>query len=162
MMFLNDQYWMKLAYFYARYAASKNEIPVGAVIVQDNRFVCAGWNQSILNHDPTAHAEIVAIRTAGQKLKNYRLVDCDLYVTLEPCVMCAGAIIHSRFKRVIYAAKDYKTGAAGSVFSLLDDVNHNHQPQIQSGLYATECGDLLSQFFKKRRQQKRFMKKSTL
>lgn len=161
MAFLDDNYWMKLAYFYAKYAASRGEIPVGAVVVKDNCFVSASWNQSILSHDPTAHAEITAIRNAGQKLKNYRLVDCDLYITLEPCVMCAGAIIHSRFRRVIYAAKDYKTGAAGSAFSLLDHQKHNHKPEIKSGIYELECGDLLSNFFKIRRIEKknRFVEK---
>lgn len=155
MSYLDDFYWINLAHFYAKYAASQGEIPVGAVIVQNDHFISAGWNQSIIKNDPTAHAEIVAIRLAAQQLNNYRLIDCDLYITLEPCMMCAGAIIHSRFRRVIYGASDYKTGAAGSVFSLLPHHNNNHQLQVLSNIESTKCGQLLSDFFKKRRQEKK-------
>lgn len=159
MSFLNDDYWIRLAYFYAKYAAMLGEIPVGAVIVQDHHFISAGWNQSITTHDPTAHAEIVAIRRAAQKFKNYRLINADLYITLEPCMMCAGAIIHSRFRRVIFGAFDHKTGAVSSAFSLLNHIKNNHQVEVHSGILAQESGQLLSDFFKKRRQEKKALKK---
>jgi len=133
-------------------AESIGEIPVGAVIVDENgQLIGEGFNQSIIKHNPTAHAEIMAIEQAGRFLHNYRLVNTTLYVTLEPCIMCAGAIIHSRIKRVVYGASDYKTGAAGSYINILSRTGINHFAQITSGVLASECSSMLSNFFKKRR-----------
>lgn len=135
----------------ARRAASEGEVPVGAVLVRDGEVVGEGWNQPASKNDPTAHAEIVALREASRRLGNYRLVDTTLYVTLEPCVMCAGALIHARVARVVYAAADPKTGAAGSVFDTLVSERHNHRVRVQDGLMAEESGELLRDFFRKRR-----------
>ena len=139
----------------AKHAQSIGEIPVGAIVVQDNKVIGEGWNQSITNHDPTAHAEIIALRNAAKKIGNYRLCDTTLYVTLEPCSMCAGAMIHARIKRLVYGANDPKTGAAGTVFNLLNHENLNHKVSCTSGVRADECGQLLSLFFKKRRGAKK-------
>lgn len=149
----SDQYWMQHALALAQKAESENEIPVGAVIVYQNQIIGEGWNQSIQHHDPSAHAEIMAIRQAAQHLQNYRLIDTTLYVTLEPCVMCAGAIIHSRIQRVVFGARDYKTGAAGSFINILSLSGMNHLPILTEGVCAQEASDLLSQFFKRRRQE---------
>jgi len=139
-------------------AQSQGEIPVGAVLVKDNKVIGEGWNQSISQHDPSAHAEMVAIRDAGKNLQNYRLVNSCLYVTLEPCSMCAGLLIHSRIDRLVFGASDFKTGAAGSLLDLLGDPRMNHIVQVQSGVLAQECGDKLSAFFKLRREQKKRLK----
>jgi tRNA(adenine34) deaminase len=139
-------------------AQSQGEIPVGAVLVKDNKVIGEGWNQSISLHDPSAHAEMVAIRNAGKNLQNYRLVNSCLYVTLEPCSMCAGLLIHSRIDRLVFGASDFKTGAAGSLLDLLGDPRMNHVVQVQSGVLAQECGDKLSAFFKLRREQKKRLK----
>jgi tRNA(adenine34) deaminase len=155
----DDEYWMRHALKLADNAEQDNEIPVGAVVVVDNTVVGEGWNQSISHHDPTAHAEIMALRQAGQNIENYRLVEATLYVTLEPCSMCAGAIVHSRIKRVVFGAADYKTGAAGSILDLLNHPDFNHQPEVISGLLSEECGNKLSQFFKRRRAEKKKAKK---
>ena len=147
-----DEIWMRHALELAKCAESIGEIPVGAVIVDENgQLIGEGFNQSIIKHNPTAHAEIMAIEQAGQFLHNYRLVNTTLYVTLEPCIMCAGAIIHSRIKRVVYGASDYKTGAAGSYINILSRTGINHFAQITSGVLASECSSMLSNFFKKRR-----------
>ena len=137
----------------AQYAESKGEVPVGAVIVKHNTLIAEGWNQPICRHDSTAHAEIVALREAGRRLGNYRLVDTELYVTLEPCVMCAGALLHARVKRLIYGAKDPKGGADVSVFQLLQDDRFNHRVQVASGVLADECGQLLTRFFQAKRNK---------
>ncbi len=150
-----DEIWMRHALALAERAEQEGEVPVGAVLVLDGQVIGEGWNQSVGRHDPTAHAEILALREGGTRLGNYRLVDSTLYVTLEPCVMCAGALIHSRIGRLVYGAADPKTGAAGSVFSLLDDPRHNHQVQVSSGILAGECSEQLSAFFRRRRQQKK-------
>ncbi|MBI3771689.1 MAG: tRNA adenosine(34) deaminase TadA [Gammaproteobacteria bacterium] len=147
----NDLFWMRQALQLARRAALEGEVPVGAVVVQDNVLIAEGWNQPILRHDPTAHAEIVALRAAAEILNNYRLPNTTLYVTLEPCVMCAGALVHARVRRVVYGASDPKTGAAGSVFDILGNKRHNHRIEIQGGVMAEECGALLTEFFRARR-----------
>jgi len=146
-----DQHWMQHALELAKRAADQGEVPVGAVIVKDNEIIGSGANQPISNHDPSAHAEIVALRAAGQALQNYRLIDCTLYVTLEPCSMCAGAIIHARVGKVIFGAADPRTGAAGSMFQTLIDARHNHTVRVRGGLMANECSEVLQRFFRERR-----------
>lgn len=146
-----DQHWMQHALELAKLAADQGEVPVGAVVVKDNEIIGSGANQPISNHDPSAHAEIVALRAAGQALQNYRLIDCTLYVTLEPCSMCAGAIIHARVGTVVFGAADPRTGAAGSVFQTLIDARHNHTVRVRGGLMANECSELLQRFFRERR-----------
>lgn len=155
-----DKKWMTYALSLADKAESLGEIPVGAVIVKDNKIVAEGWNLSIINHDACAHAEIMAIQSAGQKIQNYRLIDCTLYVTLEPCAMCAGALVHARIKRLVYGAGDYKTGAAGSVFNLVQSVQLNHQLEVTGGILAEQCAAKISAFFKRRRLEKKAQKKA--
>jgi tRNA(adenine34) deaminase len=155
-----DKQFMQRAFELAQQAEAINEIPVGAVVVANNKIISEGYNQSITLNDPSAHAEMVAIRQAGLALQNYRLLDCTLYVTLEPCPMCAGLLVHSRIKRVVYATADLKTGAAGSAFNLLTDEKHNHQIQVSFGVMAEECSQLLSAFFKRRRAEKKALKKA--
>jgi tRNA(adenine34) deaminase len=148
----SDENFMQRALELARRARELHEeIPVGAVLVRDGVIIGEGWNQSISANDPSAHAEIVALRSAGQKIKNYRLPQTTLYVTLEPCVMCAGAIVHARVDRVVIAADDPKTGAAGSVFDTLTSDRHNHRVQVTRGLLADESSNLLREFFRNRR-----------
>jgi len=156
----NDDNWMQYALQLADRAEQLGEIPVGAVLVKNNQIISEGWNLSIINHDACAHAEIVAIRKAGENLQNYRLVDCTLYVTLEPCPMCAGALVHSRIKRLVYGAGDYKTGAAGSVFNLVCNEQLNHQIEVTSGVREEECANKVSSFFKRRRKEKKMLKKT--
>ena len=143
---------MQHAYSLADKAAQQGEVPVGAVLVLDNQLIAEGWNRSIQTHDPTAHAEMMALKRGGEKIKNYRLVDCTLYVTLEPCPMCAGALVHARVKRLVYGASDFKTGAVRSVFNLLEDMRLNHQVSIESGVLEQVCSQQISAFFKARRQ----------
>jgi tRNA(adenine34) deaminase len=154
----DDQKWMAYALSLADKAESLGEIPVGAVIVKDNKIIAEGWNLSIVNHDACAHAEIMAIQRAGQSVQNYRLIDCTLYVTLEPCAMCAGALVHARIKRLVYGAGDYKTGAAGSVFNLVQSSQLNHQLEVTSGVLAEQCAAKISAFFKRRRLEKKQLK----
>lgn len=135
----------------ARFAKEQGEVPVGAVIVYENKIIGEGWNQSISGHDPTAHAEIVALRQAARYLNNYRLIDCDLYVTLEPCAMCAGAMVHSRITSLTYGAADPRTGAAGSVFQLLQSPHLNHKVNIVSDVLSDDCSTMLKDFFRSRR-----------
>ena len=130
---------------------AENEVPVGAVLVQGGSVVGLGWNRNVTLHDPTAHAEIQALRAAGEKLRNHRIIDGTLYVTLEPCSMCAMAMIHARIGRLVYAAADPKTGAAGSVFDTLISERHNHRIEVASGLLADESASLLREFFRARR-----------
>ncbi len=155
-----DERWMHHAMALASKAEGIGEIPVGAVLVLDDEVVGEGWNRSISEHDACAHAEIMAIRAAGTRLQNYRLLDTTLYVTLEPCCMCAGALIHSRVKRVVYGARDLKTGAAGSVFEILQDPRHNHSVELQGGVLAEVCSAQLSAFFKRRRAEKKAAKQA--
>ncbi|MCJ0824767.1 tRNA adenosine(34) deaminase TadA [Luteimonas sp. 50] len=129
-----------------------DEIPVGAVLVgPDGAVLGEGWNRNISEHDPSAHAEIVALRQAGLRLGNHRLLECTLYVTLEPCAMCAMAMVHARLARVVFGAPDPKTGAAGSVFDLLADPRHNHRVQVRGGVLAKEAGTRLSGYFRRKR-----------
>jgi tRNA(adenine34) deaminase len=147
-----DERFMQRALALARHAADEHEeVPVGAVLVFEDEILGEGWNQSISQHDASAHAEICALREAGKRLANYRLPGSTLYVTLEPCAMCAGAIVHARVARVIYAADDPKTGAAGSVFDTLISERHNHRVNVDAGLCASTSRDLLRGFFKQRR-----------
>ncbi len=146
---------MRQALAQAQAAAQAGEVPVGAVLVRGDELIATGCNAPVAGHDPTAHAEIVALRAAAQQLGNYRLEDCTLYVTLEPCAMCSGALLHARLPRVVYGAPDPKTGAAGSVVNLFAQPQLNHHTQVQGGVLAQECGALLAQFFRARRQQQR-------
>lgn len=146
-----DAVFMRRALDLARYAEQAGEVPVGALVVLNDEVIGEGWNQPIVSHDPSAHAEIVALRAAATRMKNYRLTDTTLYVTLEPCAMCAGAIVHARVARVVYGAADPKAGAAGSVFNLLESVSLNHRAQVTGGVLAGECGEMLRKFFEARR-----------
>lgn len=150
---MRDQDWMQQAIEQAKLAAENGEVPVGAVVVKDGAVIGRGFNQPIGRHDPTAHAEIQAMRQAAAHLGNYRLVDCELYVTLEPCAMCSGAIQHARIARLVYGASDPKTGACGSVVNLMAETRLNHHTEVTGGVLAEECGALLSAFFKARRQK---------
>jgi tRNA(adenine34) deaminase len=150
---MGDEEFMRVALSEARKAWDKGEVPVGAVVVKDGEIIGRGFNQPISSHDPSAHAEIVALRDAAKNLGNYRLVDCTLYVTFEPCTMCAGAIFHARVSRVVYGATEYKTGAAGSIVDLFSEPRLNFHAQIEGGLLAEECGRLVSDFFAERRSR---------
>ena len=136
----------------AHKAEAAGEVPVGALIVLNGELVAEGWNQPISSSDPTAHAEIIALRAAGQKLDNYRLLDAELYVTLEPCPMCVGAMLHARIKRVIYAATDPKTGALGGAYDLLNSVSHNHSFEVTKGVLEEQSREILQGFFRNRRK----------
>lgn len=138
----------------AKLAAEYNEVPVGAVVVRNGEVIGRGFNSPISNHDPSAHAEIQAMRDAAKTIGNYRLVDCALYVTLEPCAMCAGAIQHARIAQLVYGASDPKTGACGSVVNLMSERKLNFHCEVVAGINAKECGELLSAFFKKKRLSK--------
>lgn len=152
----NDEHWMKQALLQAQKAAEMGEVPVGAVLVeQDNQLLAASHNQPRATHDPTAHAEIMVLRQAGIKTKNYRLIDTTLYVTLEPCVMCVGAMIHARVRRLVYGATEYKTGAIESACNLLQQAKFNHQLEVLSGVLQQPCADIMSDFFLQRREQKK-------
>lgn len=146
-----DADFMQLALAQAQSAWDLGEVPVGAVVVKDGVVIATGYNQPIGRHDPTAHAEIVALRAAADKLGNYRLPGCELYVTLEPCVMCSGAMLHARLARVVYGATDPKTGACGSVVDLFGQEQLNHQTEIAGGVLADACGAMLKSFFAQRR-----------
>jgi tRNA(adenine34) deaminase len=154
----SDEYWMRQALSLAQRAQEQGEVPVGALLVLDNQVIGEGWNWPIGRHDPTAHAEIMALRQGGAVLQNYRLLNATLYVTLEPCVMCAGAMVHSRIRRLVYGAADEKTGAVGSLVDILRHPGMNHQVEIVSGVLAEECAATLSNFFRMRREQKKALK----
>ncbi|WP_145590765.1 tRNA adenosine(34) deaminase TadA [Yersinia aleksiciae] len=154
----SDEYWMQRALTLALRAQEEGEVPVGAVLVLDNQVIGEGWNRSICDNDPTAHAEIMALRQGGQAVQNYRLLEATLYVTLEPCVMCAGAMVHSRIRRLVYGANDLKTGAAGSLVDILRHPGMNHQVEISAGVLADACSHQLSAFFRLRREQQKVLK----
>jgi tRNA(adenine34) deaminase len=149
---MTDEYYLRAAIDEALAAERDGEVPVGAVVVFEGAIVGRGNNRVLRDSDPTAHAEIVAMRAAGQALGNYRLEGCTLYVTLEPCAMCAGAILHARIKRLVYAATDPKAGACGSVLNVMNHPQLNHKVEVEAGLLAEECGALLTNFFRARRQ----------
>jgi len=146
-----DHQFMQQAIEQAKLAALAGEVPVGAVVVQDGRVISSAFNKPISTHDPSAHAEMLALRGAAQSEENYRLPGTTLYVTLEPCAMCAGAMLHARIDRVVYGAADPKTGAAGSVLDVFSSKQINHQTSVGGGVMAEECGQLLRNFFKERR-----------
>ena len=148
---MTDQEYMQMALALAAEAAEAGEVPVGAVVVKDGEIVGRGYNAPISTHDPSAHAEIRALRDAANNLGNYRLVGCTLYVTLEPCAMCTGAIQHARIARVVYGATDPKTGACGSVVNLMEEARLNHHASVEGGVMAQECGSVRSAFFAARR-----------
>ncbi|WP_126445259.1 tRNA adenosine(34) deaminase TadA [Sulfuricystis multivorans] len=150
---MDDAAYMGIALTLAREAATLDEVPVGAIVVKDGAIVGRGFNQPISRQDPTAHAEVMALRDAAKRLGNYRLPGCTLYVTLEPCAMCIGAIFHARIARVVFGAPDPKTGAAGSVIDLFAEERLNHHAEVVGGVRAEECGALLSSFFAARRQK---------
>lgn len=147
----DDRRWLREALVLARQAEAAGEVPVGAVLVKDGVLIGSGWNQSIGNHDPTAHAEVMAMRAGAQTLGNYRLAGTTLYVTLEPCSMCAGALVHGRVERLVYGAADPKTGAAGSVYDLVRSDKLNHRLEVTGGVLAEECAGLLRDFFGRKR-----------
>lgn len=153
-MHMQDELLMQAAIDLAHQAAALGEVPVGAVVVKDGVIIGRGRNAPIAQHDPTAHAEIQAMREAAQYLGNYRLVDCTLYVTLEPCAMCSGAIQHARIARLVFGANDPKTGCCGSVLDLMSEARLNHHCEVIKGVMAEECGKILSDFFKQRRSAK--------
>ena len=155
---MTDEDWMRHALMLAARAEAAGEVPVGAVLVKDQQVVAEGWNQMISSHDPSAHAEMLAVRQAGQLLQNYRLPECTLYVTLEPCSMCAGMLVHSRIKRLVFGASDYKTGAAGSIMDLVCHPKLNHQLEVTAGVLAEECSMMLSTFFQRRRAEQKRLK----
>jgi len=148
---MSDEDFMREALRLAGEAAMAGEVPVGAVVVAEGRIVGRGFNQPISSQDPTAHAEIVALRAAARELRNYRLGDCELFVTIEPCAMCAGAIMHARISRLIYGAPDPKTGACGSVLNLFGEARLNHHTRTQGGLLARDAVQLLQSFFEGKR-----------
>ncbi|HLV47776.1 MAG TPA: tRNA adenosine(34) deaminase TadA [Aliidiomarina sp.] len=150
-----DEYFMQLAISEAKAAEEQGEVPVGAIAVYNNEVISRGHNQVITTLDPSAHAEVLALREAAKQLGNYRLSGVTLYVTLEPCSMCAGLMVHSRIKRLVFAARDPKSGAAGSLFPITHHPSLNHQVEISEGVCAAECGTMLSEFFKQRREAKK-------
>lgn len=150
---MTDEDWMQHAISLAAKAEAQGEVPVGAVVVKDGVLLGEGWNQMIGLNDASAHAELQAIRQASQKIANYRILDCTLYVTLEPCCMCAGLMVHSRIKRLVFGAYDNKTGAAGSVTNLVQHQQFNHQIEVSGGVLQQQCAAQLSGFFQRRRQE---------
>lgn len=150
---MSDIEFMQYALALAEEAASNDEVPVGAIVVKNGEIIGKGRNSPITLNDPSAHAEILALRDAANNIGNYRLVDCTLYVTLEPCAMCSGAIQHARIARLVYGANDYKTGACGSVINLMNEPKLNHHAQFEGGLLDTECGAILTKFFAEKRKK---------
>lgn len=148
---ISDEVWMYEALRAAQRALQTGEVPVGAVVVCDGRMVSSGFNRNILDSDPTAHAEIVALRQAAASIGNHRLGNCDLFVTIEPCAMCAGAMVHARIRRLVYGAEDPKAGAVHSVMRVLNHPSLNHRIEVKGGILAGKCGDILQEFFRLRR-----------
>ncbi len=153
MLLPNDAAWMELALEQARLARQNGEVPVGAVVIRNGEIVGRAHNRNLLDNDPTAHAEILALRQAASRMGNHRLIDCTLFCTIEPCAMCAGAMIHARIARLVYGAGDPKAGAAGSVLEVLNHPRLNHQMQVTSGVLSEECSELLKEFFAHKRKQ---------
>ena len=149
-----DEFYMAKALQLAEQAGAIGEVPVGAILVKDGEIVGEGFNQPISGCDPTAHAEIVAMRNAAKNLNNYRLNDCDLYVTIEPCTMCVGAMVHGRIRRVLFGALEPRAGALQSQLQLMNQSHYNHSIEWQGGVLAQECGDLISSFFRRKRKSK--------
>ncbi|MFT6734005.1 MAG: tRNA(adenine34) deaminase [Polaribacter sp.] len=147
----NDLDWMEKALVLAELAEKQGEVPVGAILVKDNEIIGQGYNQPILNHDPSAHAEIIALREAGQKIQNYRIINSTMYVTLEPCAMCAMAMVHARVSKIVFATKEPRTGAGGSLYQLLQHTGHNHQVEIVEGVLQKQSSEMLKRFFKAKR-----------
>ena len=150
----NDELWMEEALRCAQRALEIGEVPVGAVVVREGRLVGRGWNQNILGTDPTAHAEVMALREAGTAVGNHRLVDCDLFATIEPCAMCAGAMVHARVRRLVYGADDPKAGAVRSVMQVLNHPDLNHKIDVRGGVLAGRCADIVQKFFRNRRDRR--------
>ena len=150
-MVLTDELWMEEALRCAQRALEAAEVPVGAIVVCDGAIVARGWNRNLTDNDPTAHAEMIALREAGKTIGNHRLGDCELFVTIEPCAMCAGALMHARVRRLVYGADDPKAGAVRSVMQVLNHPKLNHQMDIRSGVLAGRSAELLQEFFRKRR-----------
>ena len=146
-----DEFWMDEALLAAQQARDAGEVPVGAIVVLGDKIVGRGWNRNLLDHDPSAHAEIVALRSAGAAIGNHRLIGCELFATIEPCAMCAGAMIHARLKRLVYGADDPKAGAVHSVMQVLNHPQLNHKMEVRGGVAAERCAELLQEFFKSRR-----------
>ncbi|WP_461536772.1 tRNA adenosine(34) deaminase TadA [Spongorhabdus nitratireducens] len=155
-----DQEWMAYAMQLAAKGAEAGEVPVGAVIVHEGKIIGEGWNAPISNNDPTAHAEITALRQAAATIENYRLSGCTLYVTLEPCTMCAGSLIHSRIDRLVYGTTEPKAGAVVSMSQVLEQSHMNHQVEVTGGVLADECSEQLSAFFRRRRAEKKALKRA--
>lgn len=147
-----DELWMEEALRCAQRALEAGEVPVGAVVVCDGKVVGWGWNRNISDSDPTAHAEIMGLREAGANLGNYRLGDCDLFVTIEPCAMCAGALVHARIRRLVYGADDPKAGAVHSIMQVLNQPGLNHKVEVRGGVLAGKCSEILQEFFRSKRQ----------
>jgi tRNA(adenine34) deaminase len=150
-----DELWMEEALRAAQRAFEAGEVPIGAVVVSENKIVGRGWNSNLTTSDPTAHAEMMALREAGKNLGNHRLSDCELFATIEPCAMCAGALVHARIKRLIYGADDPKAGAVHSVMQVLNHPKLNHRMVVRGGVLASRCVDLLQEFFRQRRVEKK-------
>ncbi|QSX29005.1 tRNA adenosine(34) deaminase TadA [Shewanella cyperi] len=157
---IDDERWMREALAQAALAEAEGEVPVGAVLVKDGELIATGFNHNIGLNDPSAHAEMQCLRLGGRLLDNYRLLGTTLYVTLEPCAMCAGAMVHSRIQRLVFGARDEKTGAAGTVVNLLQHPAFNHQVEISAGVLAEQCSAQLSEFFRRRRQEKKALKQA--
>ncbi len=149
----SDEYWMREAFNAAKQAQINNEVPVGAVLVKDNKLIACANNSPISTNDPSAHAEMLVIRHAAQQLKNYRLPDTTLYVTLEPCMMCAGVMMHARIQRLVFGAFDLKTGVAGSCFDWIFDQKHTHKIDVCGGVLESDCSKLLQEFFQLKRKR---------
>lgn len=149
---ISDELWMEEALREAQRAGSAGEVPVGAVVICEGRIVGRGGNRNLADNDPTAHAEIVALRHAAREMGNHRLLDCEIFSTIEPCAMCAGAVIHARLRRLIYGADDPKAGAVRSVLQVLNHPHLNHQMQVASGVLAARCADLMQAFFAEKRK----------
>src|SRR5438270_4762652 len=147
----DDAAWMRLALEQAALAAAAGEVPVGALVIKDGEIIGRGHNRNLLDHDPTAHAEIIALRQAAARLGNHRLTGCVMYATIEPCSMCAGALMHARVSRLVYGAADPKAGAAGSVLQVLNHPSLNHKMEVTAGVLAGPCSDLLQEFFRRKR-----------